>query len=181
MRHKIHKWFWVWDFDKEEKWLNEMAAKGMSLVSVGWCTYWFEDTDAGAYQYRLELLEKSPEHPESRKYISFVEETGAEYLGSVINWVYFRRPTNSGEFELHSDHATRIKHLNRILRLLLVLMLCNLYPAIYNGWLYFGVSHFTLNLVCACISLAVELLVAAGLLIVLRKRRKLEREGKLFE
>lgn len=26
MRRTVHKWFWVWDFDKEEKWLNIMAA-----------------------------------------------------------------------------------------------------------------------------------------------------------
>jgi hypothetical protein len=36
--------FWVWDFDKEEKWLNEMAAKGLSLVSVGFYKYEFVRT-----------------------------------------------------------------------------------------------------------------------------------------
>ena len=35
MRQTIHKWFW--DFEKEEKRLNEMAAKGLSLVSVCIC------------------------------------------------------------------------------------------------------------------------------------------------
>ena len=24
----MRKWFWVWDFEKEEEWLNEMALKG---------------------------------------------------------------------------------------------------------------------------------------------------------
>lgn len=42
MRQTIRKLFWVWDFDKEEKWLNEMAAKGLSLVAVGFCKYEFE-------------------------------------------------------------------------------------------------------------------------------------------
>ncbi len=37
MRRIIHKMFLVWDFDKEEKWLNEMAAKGLVLTSVGFC------------------------------------------------------------------------------------------------------------------------------------------------
>ena len=35
MRKVIHKWFAAWNFDKEERWLNEMAAKGLGLVSVG--------------------------------------------------------------------------------------------------------------------------------------------------
>ena len=43
MRRTIRKWFWVWNFDKEEQWLNEMAAKGLCLVSVGFCKYEFED------------------------------------------------------------------------------------------------------------------------------------------
>ena len=37
MRRIIKKLFFVWDFDKEEKWLNEMAAKGLCLVSTGFC------------------------------------------------------------------------------------------------------------------------------------------------
>ena len=24
----IHKWMWVWDFEKEERWLNTMAQSG---------------------------------------------------------------------------------------------------------------------------------------------------------
>lgn len=27
-RRTMHKWFWVWEFDKEEAWLNEMANTG---------------------------------------------------------------------------------------------------------------------------------------------------------
>ena len=90
MRTVIRKLFWVWDFEKEEQWLNEMAAKGLALVGVGFCRYEFEDCTPGEYSFRLELLDNRPEHPESRKYISFVEETGAEQVGSYHNWVYFR-------------------------------------------------------------------------------------------
>ena len=28
MRKKVYKWIWAWNFDKEEKWLNEMSDKG---------------------------------------------------------------------------------------------------------------------------------------------------------
>jgi hypothetical protein len=34
-RKKIWKWFWVWDFEKEERWLNQMAMEGWVLVDVG--------------------------------------------------------------------------------------------------------------------------------------------------
>ena len=32
MRKVIRKWFWAWNFEKEEEWLNEMSAKGLALV-----------------------------------------------------------------------------------------------------------------------------------------------------
>lgn len=47
MRKVVHKLFWIWDYDKEEKWLNEMAAKGFSLISVKLLTYEFENTLPG--------------------------------------------------------------------------------------------------------------------------------------
>ena len=34
-RMTVRKWFWVWDFEKEEDWLNEMAMNGWALASVG--------------------------------------------------------------------------------------------------------------------------------------------------
>ena len=117
MRQCVHKWFWIWDFEKEEKWLNEMAAKGLLLVSVGFGKYIFEDCDPGTYTIRLEMLEHTPSHAESQQYIKFMEETGATYLGSLLRWVYFKKKTSEGVFDIYSDRDSRIKHLNRILTL----------------------------------------------------------------
>ena len=68
-----------------------MAAQGWHLISVKYPTYEFEQGEPGAYNIRLELLEYWPKHEESRQYINFVEDTGAEYIGSVLRWVYFRK------------------------------------------------------------------------------------------
>ena len=32
MRQVVHKLFFIWDYEKEEAWLNEMAAKGLALI-----------------------------------------------------------------------------------------------------------------------------------------------------
>ena len=32
MEKTIKKWFWVWEFDKEEQWLNTMAQSGWVLT-----------------------------------------------------------------------------------------------------------------------------------------------------
>ena len=115
MRQTIHKIFLVWDFDKEEKWLNEMAAKGLSLVSVGFCKYEFEDSLPGEYKICLQLLDKMPRHPESKKYIDFLETTGAEQVGSFTRWVYFRKKATEGDFELFSDNDSRLKYLSSVI------------------------------------------------------------------
>ena len=41
MTKTVWKWYFVWDFEKEEEWLNEMAEQGWILSSVGWCRYTF--------------------------------------------------------------------------------------------------------------------------------------------
>lgn len=121
MKKVIHKWFWLWDFDKEEKWLAEMSAKGMQLVDIGYCRYTFEEGAPNEYDYRLELLEDLPTVQNSIEYIRFMEETGAEYLGSVNRWVYFRKRHTEQGFDLFSDLDSRLKHVQRILLLASIL------------------------------------------------------------
>ena len=41
------------DFENEEKWLNEMSAKGFALTDYTWCRYVFSDCMPGKYVYRL--------------------------------------------------------------------------------------------------------------------------------
>ncbi|MBQ8198530.1 MAG: DUF2812 domain-containing protein [Clostridia bacterium] len=180
MRTVIRKWFWAWEMDKEEAWLAECAAKGLSLVAVDFCKYTFEETAPGAYQVRLEMLPESPRHPESRKYLEFLEETGAEYIGYVNRWVYVRRKSELGAFDLFSDLSSRAKHLGRILSLLRVLMIFNAGAGIYNLCIGIGFPS-TVNIVCGCISLAVMGLLLYGYRKVDKVQKALKREQQVFE
>ena len=132
MKQRIRKIFWAWDFEKEEKWLNEFAKKGYALTDVGFCRYDFEPCDPGAYEYRLEFLEHFPSHKESADYIRFMEETGAEYIGSVQRWVYFRKAAQNGPFEIYSDANSKINHLKRIRMLLLCLVVLEFAVSLLN-------------------------------------------------
>lgn len=180
MRQTIRKWFWAWDFDKEEKWLNDMAAKGLVLVAIGFCKYTFEECTPGEYNVCIELLDNLPSNGESRQYIKFIEETGAEYLGSYMRWVYFRRKTDDGEFNLYSDNASRITHLNRVLLLLGVVCAMNLGIAVSNIVLHYE-SGITANLYSGILCLAVGLLLAFGCLRLHLKKQKLKKQQGLFE
>ena len=141
MKTIIHKWFWAWDFDKEEQWLNEMSSKGLALTSVGYCRYEFVPCEPGEYTVRLEMRN----HDEA--YLSFMAETGAEYVGRVTKWIYFRKKTELGAFELFSDLESRIAYLNQMCNTLRGVGLANLVIGVGNS---FGPSHIGwLNLLVA--------------------------------
>ncbi|MBQ1391069.1 MAG: DUF2812 domain-containing protein [Firmicutes bacterium] len=165
-RRAIWKWFWVWDFEKEEAWLNEMAMNGWALVAVGFCKYTFERTEPGEYQVRLELRGADP------GYISFLQETGAEYVGRWFQWIYSRKRSDFGPFDVYSDIDSRIDHLNRIGHMLALVGGANLLIGLVNS---FNVNRIGwLNLVCATV-------LMYGLGRIHGKKEALEKERLLHE
>ena len=166
-RKTIRKWMWVWEFDKEEDWLNTMAQSGWVLDGVGFAKYHFVKCEPGEYTVRLEM------HAPDDEYLHFMEETGAEYIGRIMQWIYFRKKTADGEFDIFSDIDSRIGHLDRIGKILsgvgianLVIGIANsLNPAVRMGWL---------NLLCAT-------LLMYGLGRIHGKKESLEKQRTLME
>lgn len=144
MKHTVYKVFTIGAYEKEEKWLNEMAAKGMILTDVGICRYVFEEGTPGEYTYRLELLNHRPSHIESVSYIKFLEDAGVEHVGSYLRWVYLRKKTQDGTFELYSDVDSKIKHYKRVTFISNVLSL--IYVFISAIWLWEAWSQYNLYL-----------------------------------
>ncbi len=166
-RKTVYKWFWVWDFEKEERWLNEMALDGWALVGVGWCRYTFERCAPGAYTIRLEM--RAPDEA----YIAFMQEAGAEYLGRVFQWIYFRRRAEDGAFDLFSDIDSRIAHLERIDKSLFLIGMANLLIGIANA-LGSGSLVGVLNLLVCTV-------LMYGLGRIRGKKEELEKERQLHE
>lgn len=170
-RRSIRKWFWVWDFDKEEKWLNDMARRGWVLDGVGFAKYDFIACEPGEYAVRLEMPEHMPASAECQDYIDFIEETGAEYIGNFIKWVYFRKKTAEGPFDLFSDIDSRVKHLERITKMLAGIALINL-PIGINNLRYGGMGM--INIACAA-------LLGYACMKLNRKKEALSKERSLHE
>lgn len=116
MKHIVRKI--SWDYEKEEKWLNEMSAKGMALTDYSWCRYVFTDAPDNEYTYRIELLEHRASHVESAAYIRFLEENGMECVATYMRWIYLRKKTAEGSFDIYSDIESKIKHYKRVIVLL---------------------------------------------------------------
>ncbi|OJV63815.1 MAG: hypothetical protein BGO41_00500 [Clostridiales bacterium 38-18] len=152
-------WKGYWDFEKEEKWLNELASKGLALSDYSWCRYAFEETDPGKYEYRIELLGELPKHPESQSYIRFLEDNGVECVATYMRWAYLRMEKTSGGFELYTDKASQLKHYTKVFKfwktlftMEVIVMLFNLVAGLLIWRLAEGNhSLINVNTICAFI------------------------------
>ena len=166
-RKIVKKWIWIWEFDKEDQWLNAMAQQGWVLDKVGFCRYEFIRCEPGEYTVRLEMRD----HDEA--YLGFMADTGAEYVGRMVKWIYFRKKTELGQFDIFSDLDSKIAHLDRMCQTMKILGIANLViglanslnPVIDFGWL---------NLLCATL-----LMYALGR--IEGKKEALEKDRLLLE
>ena len=163
----VYKLFFVWDFEKEERWLNEMAMDGWALKDVGFCRYTFERTEPGAYTVRLEMRKADDE------YMGLMEESGAEYVGRYLQWHYFRKRAELGAFELLSDIDSRVDHLTRIGKMVMGFGLANLSLGVVNS-LINGSGVGVLNLLVAT-------MLMYGLGRITGKREEMEKERQIRE
>ena len=117
MRKTFHKLFWIWELDKEEAWINEMASHGYSLVYAGRLTYVFEETEPDLYTYKTLFLKGSAGSKENTDYMRFLEEMGIEtvttsnYPGTC--WVSTRakKADYPNGIDLYSDIDSKIKYM----------------------------------------------------------------------
>lgn len=142
---KVRKWFWLWEFEEEERWLNQMADSGWALEKVGFAVFYFRPCQPGEYIIRTEMRDKDD------AYVAFVEETGAEYVGRMAKWIYFRRKTELGDFRLFSDLESQIAHLGKMAKTMKGVGLANLIIGLANSFnpALAGIPIGWINLVCA--------------------------------
>jgi len=119
---EVKRWKLFLDFEKEEAWLNNQVARGLAMIHYTFGRYTFEECEPGEYIYRIELLKDSVTSPDNLRYLQFVEDSGAEHVDSYLNWVYFRKATAEGPFDIYTDLESRIAHYQRILKLYLLMV-----------------------------------------------------------
>ena len=178
MRKIMHKWFWVWDYEKEEKWLNEMAAAGLALISASFCRYEFEECVPGAYELCI-VYTGINDPARVGQLVDFIVDTGAEHVGSCNRWLYFRRPAELGKFEMYSDNASRAEYISSIKKFLIFIGAFNLFIGFWNISFYLMKEMF-INLI-GLLSIVVGAMALFGAWRMQQKIKALHDEGKIFE
>lgn len=119
-----HKVFMSWEYEEEERYLNEMSEKGWQATKGGCFHTCFEKASDKAYCYRLDYNPKAMEDPEEKeRYIETFGDDGWEFMNHTYNgWIYLRKERKDGmreeEFEIYSDRASLAELFGRLDRLL---------------------------------------------------------------
>jgi Protein of unknown function (DUF2812) len=109
------KWFWPWQDEKEEAWLEKMSQNGWHLKSVKLpCVYSFEKGEPCQYSYRLDYINANK--GKLQEYLQIFQDAGWEYLGEMSNWRYWRKLVATGEIpEIFTDRESKLMKYKRLL------------------------------------------------------------------
>lgn len=118
---KKFRWFWAWDDEREENWLQEMSNQGLHMKSVVFPgIYTFEQNPDVNYVYRLDY---APETKSINEYITLFNDAGWDYLGKITFWQYFRKKVTGHEIpEIFTDQESKIAKCKKIMWALLGIM-----------------------------------------------------------
>jgi len=108
------KWFWAWQDDKQEAWLEEMSRDGLHLRAIKpFGRYVFEPGEARKYTYRLDFDKTSGKDSD---YFELIQDAGWERITEVAGWQYWR--TESAEAktpEIFTDTESKIRKYKRLI------------------------------------------------------------------
>lgn len=115
MTEQLVKWDWYVNPEKEEAWLNRMAADGWALSRMKWggMRAYFTRCEPNEYQFRLELMKHPKSDPKGREYLNFLEETGIDCVYSLMGFAYLRKKADGTPFDLYTDRTSRLQQLKR--------------------------------------------------------------------
>lgn len=113
------KWFWAWQDDKQEAWLEAMSREGLHLQSFkAFGRYVFEQGAPRKYIYRMDFDRTSGKDSD---YFHLIQEAGWERIIEVAGWQYWRKEACEGKTpELFTDTESKIRKYQRLFVGLLV-------------------------------------------------------------
>ena len=109
---KYH-FFFSWQDESQEKWLEGLSRKGLHLEKAGWLgRFTFVEGSAGDYAYRLDFYKDK----QAEDYLQLIQDAGWEYLGKQGGWHYWRKEVTGGRVpELFTDILSKRQKYQRLL------------------------------------------------------------------
>lgn len=150
--------FLVYDYDKEEDYMNSMSQNGWQLKKGGMFHHTYEQ-DNQLYRYRLDFNNKVRINPDDySRYITLFRDQGWQHINTTFNgWHYFRKkfdPTlPEEEYDIYTDDTSLREMLNKWTRIARVLQFFFLILFI-NYMTSFIFTRFLIYLIIALMEIA---------------------------
>lgn len=128
-RLKERKFFFAWNMEKEQKYLEEKAKQGYHLVRSGFGTYEFElgEPKDMVYQFDFRSLGKEGEE----EYLELMQDW--EMVQRYGSWYYFRKERDGVNDTIYSNVESQRKMYLRLMGLLALLG----FPLYYQVLIFF--------------------------------------------
>ena len=170
------------DYEKEEKWINEMAAQGWHLEKLFLGRFTFTKGEPGAFTYRNEFLGAMSKQ-EKQDYFELLKDSGITIIYELGGWIYMKKVTAEGPFEIYTDTQSKIDYYKRMLNIFFLLFFINVWSLIMNVGILrdrtqlpelFNSGLDVLNIVAA-------LLIAIPIIKIIQRKRALMKKKDLYE
>ncbi len=113
MRKHCFGFYTIADYEREQKWLNDMSRGGWNMVNTCGIIYTFEKGTPGEYIYKLDLPDESMTEGEVELYYKFLEECGIEVVCRYKSWRYLRKKASQGAFETRDNTFAQLVMVNK--------------------------------------------------------------------
>lgn len=130
---KQYKYFTIFEYEKEQVYLQNMHKEGWKFVKVsGFGTYHFVECTPEDVVYQLDYNQEGLAN--KAEYVQMFNDCGWEYIQDYAGYSYFRKPAAdmNGAEEIFCDDESRIQMMDRVykgrLLPLVVLFSCILLP-----------------------------------------------------
>lgn len=118
---------WFVDFDKEEKWINDMAKRGWAFWHKNGMIYRFKKCEPNEFIYQIDFDEKKSKNGMD-DYVAFRSACGDRFVHQWKQRIYWKRETAAGPFEAENNVAAKLRmtnkafshHLNSLIGLTLI-------------------------------------------------------------
>ncbi len=103
---------WFVDFDKEEKWINDMAKQGWAFWHTNGVIYRFKKCEPGEFIYQLDFDERD-KRGEVGDYVVFRTSCGDKFIHQWKRKIYWRRESAAGPFEAENNITAKLHLTNK--------------------------------------------------------------------
>ncbi|QNU65944.1 DUF2812 domain-containing protein [Ruminiclostridium herbifermentans] len=136
---RIFKWWWAWNYEKIESWLESMENSGLRLVKTKFkgVVFYFENCTPTKARYCIDYQDKlTPE------YISIINDAGWKINQIGMGWYVLRKQYEDERPELYTDFDALIARNKKLLRIMIGGLLLEF---IFLGKLIYSAIKFPSN------------------------------------